>query len=62
MKEKYFTELINTITTFNDNNNTPLSNMNMWDDILKVVMEDEEESITDANNVTADAFSHASSS
>ena len=28
-KEKYYTELSNTITTFNDNNNMPLSNVNI---------------------------------
>ena len=30
--------------------------------ILKVMMEDEEKSITDTKNVSADAFSYASSS
>ena len=28
-KENYYMELSNTITTFNDNNNTPLSYMNI---------------------------------
>ena len=36
--------------------------MKILEVILKVMMEDEDESITDSNNVTADAFSHASSS
>ena len=45
-KEKYYTELGNNITTFNDNNNTPLSNVNIWEAILKFMMKDEEDSIT----------------
>ena len=40
----------------------PLSNAKIQEAIVKVMIEDEEGSITDANNVTADAFSHASSS
>ena len=36
--------------------------MKILEAILKVMMDDEEESITDANNVAADVFSHASSS
>ena len=28
-KEKYYTELSNTITTYNENNNAPLSNKNI---------------------------------
>ena len=36
-------ELSNAITTFNDNNDMPLSNVNIWEAILKVMMEDEEE-------------------
>ena len=61
-KEKYYTNMSNTITNLNDNNNTPLSNVNILEVILKVMREDEEGEITDANNVTADTFSHASSS
>ena len=61
-KEKYYTELSNTITTFNNNNKSPLSNANIRKMILKVMLGDKEESITDASNITADAFSHASSS
>ena len=36
--------------------------MNILEEILKVVMEDEEESITNTDNVSADVFSHESSS
>ena len=42
-KERYFTELSNNITNFNDNNNAPLSDVNIGEAILKVMMEDEEE-------------------
>ena len=52
----------NTITTFNDNTKSPLSNANIQEEILKFMMKYEEESITEANNINAYAFSHASSS
>ena len=42
-KEKYYTELSNTITNFNDKNNTTLSNVKTQEAILKVMREDEEE-------------------
>ena len=61
-KENYYTELSNTIANFNYNKNTPLSNVGIQEVILKAIIEDGEESITDANNVTSDAFSHESSS
>ena len=37
-KENYYTELSNTIKTFNDNNNTPLSNVRILEAILRVMM------------------------
>ena len=40
-KGNYYTELSNTTTTFNKNNNTPLSNVNIQATILKVLIEDE---------------------
>ena len=61
-KEKDYTKLSNTITTFNENNDTHLSNANILEAILKFMMEDEEESITYSNSFTADALSRASSS
>ena len=61
-KEKYYTELSNTIANFNDNNNMPLSNMNIWEAVLRVMIEYEEVEIMDTNNVTSDTFSHESSS
>ena len=61
-ERNYYIELSNTITTLNYNNNTPLSNVNILEAILKFMMENEEKYITGANNVIADAFSHASSS
>ena len=42
-KEKYCTELRNTITTFNYNNNTIFYKMKIQEAILKVVLEDAEE-------------------
>ena len=62
IKGKYYTELGNSIANFNDNNYAPLSNTNIWEAIVEFVMENEEGSITDASNVTDDAFRHASSS
>ena len=61
-KENYYTELRNTITTFNYNNNSPLSNANIREAIVKLIMEDEVESIMDVNNFTSDAFCHTYSS
>ena len=61
-KENYYVELSNTIINFNGNRYTKLPNVNIREAILKVMRKYEEESITDANNVTVDAFSHASSS
>ena len=60
--ENYYTKLINTITDFINNNNLTLSKANIREAILQVTMEDEEEPITDANNVTADTLNGASSS
>ena len=40
-KEKYYTKLYNTITDFNDHNNTPLSSMDIWEAVLRVMKEDE---------------------
>ena len=50
--------MCNSLTDYNDRNNTPLFNANIWEEICKVM---EEESITDAKNVTADKFRHVSS-
>ena len=38
-EKKFCTELSNTITTFNDNNNTPLSNVDNQESLLKVIRE-----------------------
>ena len=58
----YYKELSNTITNFNYNNNTALSNMNIREATLIFMIEYEEGVITDAENITSDTFSHASSS
>ena len=50
--------MCNTTTNYNNRNNTPLSNVNTREEILQDIREeeDEEEAITDTNNVTADMF------
>ena len=58
-KGKYYTELSNTVTTFNENNDGTLSSVNIREAIMKVMMEYGEESIMDSNNVPADTFSYA---
>ena len=40
-KDKYYTELCNTITDYNDRNNMPLSNVNICESILQVMRKDE---------------------
>ena len=47
----------NTLTDYNDRKNSPLFNEKIQEAIHKVM---DEESISDANNVTADTFSHMS--
>ena len=47
------------MNNLNDHNNTPLSNINIGEVVLRFMREVEEESITDANNFTADAYSIA---
>ena len=56
VKDKYYTEMCNTLTDYNDCNNTPLSNAKIQEEICKVM---EEESIRDAYTVTADTCIHA---
>ena len=56
-KDKYYTQMCNTLTDYKRRNNTPLPNENIWEEISKFV---EEESIADANNFTVDTFSHMS--
>ena len=46
-----------TLTDYNDRKNAPLSNENIREEIYKAV---DKESILDANNVTANTFSHVS--
>ena len=62
LKENYYPELSDTLTNFNDKNNTPLSNVNIKEAILIFMREDEEGAITDTSNVTADICSLASRS
>ena len=48
-------EIFKTLTYYNDRNNTAWSDEKTWEEIPKVI---EDESIGDANNVTADTFIH----
>ena len=57
LKKKYYTEIFKTLTDYNDRHNALLSNEKTREAIHKVM---DEESISDANNVTADTFSHTS--
>ena len=50
--------MLNTITYYNDRNNTPLFDANIRKALRKFM---EEESIADSNNFTAYTFSHTSS-
>ena len=54
-RDKYYTEMYNTIIDYNDHNDTKLLNENILESIHKVI---EEES--NANNLTADTFSRTS--
>ena len=51
-KEKYWSEMYDTITNYNDRNYTPLSNTNIREAIDKEIMEEQAE----ANNDTVDTF------
>ena len=50
-------KMLKTITDYNDRNNTPLSYAKIQEAIRKFI---EVESISDANNVNLDIFSHVS--
>ena len=54
-RDIYYTEMYKTLTDYNDHNNIPLSNDNIWEEIHKIV---EEESISYSNNITAGTCSH----
>ena len=49
--------MFNTLTDYNDRNNTPLSNDNIREAIRKIT---EKQLIQDANKITVDTFSHTS--
>ena len=53
--DKYYAEILSTITDCNDCKNEQLSNEKIREAIHKVM---EYESISDYNNITADTFSH----
>ena len=54
---RYYTEMIKTLTDYNDCNNTPLSNVTIRESIYKFVKEG---SMADSNNVAAYTFSNVS--
>ena len=56
-RDRYYKEMYKTLTDYNDRKKKPLLNENIQEEIRKVM---EEESISDANNVTTDTFSHTS--
>ena len=56
-RDRYYTEMYETLTDYNDCNNILLSNENIREAIREVI---EEESISDSNNLTVDTFSHTS--
>ena len=57
-EDDYYTEICNTLSDYNDRNNTPLSNANIREAIHKVM---EGQPKLDANNFIVDIFRHASS-
>ena len=52
-RDKYYTEMHKALTNCNDRNNTPLLNEKIREATHKVI---EEESMSDANNVSAETF------
>ena len=52
-KDKYWTKMYDTITNYNDQNHTPLSNEKIREAIHKLTLKEQAE----ANNVTVDMFS-----
>ena len=69
-RHKYYTKMNETLIDYNDHNNSPLSNGNIWYAIYKVIEEEESDACNmnsdahnitvDAHNVTADNFSQTS--
>ena len=55
LKRQLLYKMYKTLTFFNDQKNTPLSNEKIQEAMLKVI---EEESISDTNHVTLDTFTH----
>ena len=53
LKDKYWTEMYDTITNYNERNHAPLSNSSIRESIDKVMLEEQAES----DNATVDTFS-----
>ena len=63
-KDKYYTEMLETLVDYNDSKNAPLSNGKLRQEFSKIMVETEEEERDaeyNANNVTMDTFFHQSS-
>ena len=63
-KDKYYTNMMETIVYYNDHNNAPLSNEKLWKEVSRVMAETEEEELDakrNVNNVTMDNLFHWSS-
>ena len=59
-RDKYYMKMYDTLVDYNDHNDAPFSNDNIWQAIHKVIAIEESDAhkITlDAHNVTADNFS-----
>ena len=59
-RDKYYTELVSTITDCNDRNSAPLSNDNIRDEIHRSISEEEVDAYNmtpGAHNVTVNTFS-----
>ena len=62
-KEKYYTNMLETLVDYNDRNNAPLFNENLWRSVSKVMAYTEEEEYDakrNAYNLTMDTFCHQS--
>ena len=58
-RDKYYTEMYETIVDYNDRNDAPFSNDNLWQAIHKFMAEEEVDTrniTSDAHNVTVDTL------
>ena len=58
-RDKYYTKMYETLVDYNDRNDAPFSNENIWQAIRKIMADKEVDSrntTLDAHNVTVDIF------